>query len=87
MVTYGYKTTYDYRHILLFICFVVSEYRCSEKFRNVHRKTPVLESLFNFLVTLLKREPNTGIFLYIEKFLRTAQSLTHFCPALLFYIP
>ena len=43
---------------------------CSYKFRNIHRKTPVLES---FLIkmqafrpaTLLKRVSNTGIFLTI----------------------
>ena len=26
--------------------------RCSEKFRNIHRKTPVLESLFNKITDL-----------------------------------
>ena len=44
---------------------------CSKKFRNIHRKTPVLESLFNKvaklkacrLATYLKRDYNTGAFL------------------------
>ena len=30
--------------------------RCSKKFRKIHRKTPVAESLF-------KRDPGTGVFL------------------------
>ena len=44
----------------------VLQNRCSEKFRNILRKTPVLESLFNKVVdlrpaTLLKRDSNTGV--------------------------
>ena len=43
---------------------------CSWKIRNIHRKTPVLESPFNKVAvwrpsTLLKRESNTGFFLWI----------------------
>ena len=34
---------------------------CSYKFRNIHRKTPVLEFLFNKSETLLKRHSNTCI--------------------------
>ena len=34
-----------------------------QKFRNIHMKTPVLESLFNKVATLLKRASNTGVFL------------------------
>ena len=40
--------------------------RCSVKkgkFCKFHKKTPVLESLFNELATLLKRYSNTGFFL------------------------
>ena len=33
---------------------------CSKKFRNIHKKTPVLESLFN-KVAGLKRDSNTGV--------------------------
>ena len=39
---------------------------CSEKFRKIHRKTPVLESLFNKVAgprSLLTRDPNTCVFL------------------------
>ena len=35
--------------------------RCSLKFRKIHRKTPVLESLFNKVTTLLKRDSSTGV--------------------------
>ena len=34
-----------------------------QKFRNIHMKTPVLESLFNKVATLLKRDSNTVVFL------------------------
>ena len=42
----------------------------SQKFCNIHRKAPVLESLFNKAspsrpTTLLKRDFNTGVFLLI----------------------
>ena len=39
-------------------------HRCSEKFCYIHRKTPVLESIFNVLrpATLLKRDSNIGVF-------------------------
>ena len=40
--------------------------RCSENFCNIHRKTPVLQSLFNKAfrpAILLKRNSNTGAFL------------------------
>ena len=45
-------------------------WRSSWKFRNFHRKTPVLESLFNnaeahMHPTLLKRDSNTSVFLWI----------------------
>ena len=33
----------------------------SQKIRNIHRETAVMESLFNKVA--LKREPNTGVFL------------------------
>ena len=33
------------------------------KFRNIYRKTPVLEPLLT--LTLLKRDSNTGVFLWI----------------------
>ena len=45
-----------------------SHRRCSiknvvvKKFRNVHRETPVLESLLNKIAALLKRNSNTGVF-------------------------
>ena len=42
---------------------------CSEKFRNIHRKPSVLESLFN---TIVKGNSSTGIFVNIEKHLQTA---------------
>ena len=54
---------------------------CFLKFRNIHRETPVLESLFNKVAvlkayspaTLLKGHSNTGVFLWILRhFLRTA---------------
>ena len=41
----------------------VIQNRCSEKFRNIHRKTPVLETLFNKRVSVLKRDSNKGVFL------------------------
>ena len=43
---------------------IIHKKSCSE-FHNIHRKTPVLESLFNevFFLTLLKRAYNTGVFL------------------------
>ena len=49
----------------------VLQNRCSYKFRNIHRKTSVLESLFNKVsgltalrpATLFKRDINTGVFL------------------------
>ena len=37
----------------------VIQNRCSQKFRKFHRKTPVLNFLFNKVVTLLKRDSNT----------------------------
>ena len=42
--------------------------RLSEKLRNIHRKTPALESLFNKVegfkpATLLKGDSNTHVFL------------------------
>ena len=42
--------------------------RCSQKFRKIHRKTPVPETLFHKVAgdtpaTLLKRVPDTGVFL------------------------
>ena len=56
--------------------------KCSQKFRNIHRKTPVLESLFNEVAgpemhaerpaILLKRDSNTGVFLRILQNVRTA---------------
>ena len=36
--------------------------RCSQKFRNIHWKTPVLESLF---MSLLKKDSKTGVLLWI----------------------
>ena len=46
----------------------VLQNRCFYKFCNIHRKTPVLESLFNKFAglrpaTLFKRYSNTGVFL------------------------
>ena len=46
----------------------VFQNKCSKRFRNIHRKTPVLESLFNKvadLVFLLKRDSETAVFLLI----------------------
>ena len=48
----------------------VLQNRCSWKFRNMHRKTPVLEYLFNNVVdlnawTLLKTDSNTSVILQI----------------------
>ena len=42
--------------------------------RNIHRKIPVLESLFNEVagMTLLKRGSNRGVFLRIFKIIRTS---------------
>ena len=37
-----------------------SKSRCSQKFWKFHRKTAVLESFFNKVTTLLKRDTNTG---------------------------
>ena len=34
-----------------------------EKFHNIHRKIPMLESVCNKVATLLKRDSNTDIFL------------------------
>ena len=39
--------------------------RRSLKFHKTHRKTPVLEPLFNTVKTLVKRDSNTGVFLRI----------------------
>ena len=36
---------------------------CFQKFCNIHRKTPVLESIFNKVAALLKRDSNTVTFL------------------------
>ena len=41
--------------------------RCSQRFRNIHRKTLLLESLFNKVAgfrppTSLKKDSNTGVF-------------------------
>ena len=61
---------------------------CSQKFRNIHRKTTVLESLFNKVAGLhacmfIEKDSNIGfscvnreIFknIYFEKYLRTAAS-------------
>ena len=53
-----------------------SYHRCSQKSRNIHRETPVLESIFNKVAghrpaTLLKRDPSKGFFLYyFEKYLQ-----------------
>ena len=43
--------------------FEAAVYRCSSKkvflkFRNIHRKTPVLESLFNKVACLISRDDN-----------------------------
>ena len=55
---------------------------CSQKFRNIHRKTPVLESLFNNAgarqtCNILKKDSNTSVFLWI------LQILKNFCERLL----
>ena len=65
--------THGNRHQRCSICIK----SCFLKFRNIHRKTPVLESFLNKvagleaypfrLATLLKRDSNTGIFLWILK--------------------
>ena len=44
----------------------VLQIRCSQKFRNIHRKAPVLEFSFNKVAdlrpaTLLKSDSNTGV--------------------------
>ena len=36
---------------------------CSLKLCSIHRKTPILESLFNNVANLWKRDSNTGVFL------------------------
>ena len=56
--------------------------RCSYKFRNIHRKTPVLESHFNKVaglrpVILLKRGQHRCFPVNIAKFARTALSTEH----------
>ena len=56
---------------LLFAKIVSGHYKC---FENIYRKTPVLESHFNKVVglrpgALLKRDSNTGVFLWIIKHL------------------
>ena len=47
----------------------VLQNRCSEKFRNIQRKIPVLESLYNKDAGLgcnfIKRDSNTGVFLLV----------------------
>ena len=48
---------------------VICKGRCSEKFHKLHRKTPVLESLFNKVAglipaTLLKRDAIAGVFMW-----------------------
>ena len=59
--------------------------RYSKKFCNIHKKTTVLESFLNKVAGLqgIKRDPNTGVFLwilknfkdtYFEEHLRTAAS-------------
>ena len=41
----------------------VVQNRCSKKFGNFYKKTPVLELLFKNVAPLLKRDSNTGVFL------------------------
>ena len=48
---------------------------CSQKFCNIHRKTPVLESVFNKVA---------GVQVYLEKHLRTAAC--DYSSALVFYL-
>ena len=57
--TWGHKTTFRWRYET--VCFfntptqppeVFCKKRCSQKFRNIHKKTPVLESLFNNVTAL-----------------------------------
>ena len=55
---------------------------CFQKFRNIHSKTPVLESLFNkvatlLLVTLLKKYSSTGVFLLILKTIKNTYFTEH----------
>ena len=40
-------------------------FRVRQPLRKIHRNTPVLESLFIKVVTLLKRDSNTDVFLSI----------------------
>ena len=73
----------NYLLSLLFLTFSTSLFRSSHrkcsmkkavlKILNIHRKTPMLESLFKMVqgwraATLLNRDSNTGIFLWIFLF-------------------
>ena len=61
----------------LFCVVDVLQKRCSWKFRNIHRKTLVLECLSNKFSSL-KKDSNTGVFpLKFEKFFRTAFFYEH----------
>ena len=72
---------WDFFNVMLFL---FSEKRCTEKFRNIYRNTPVLESLFNKVASLkacnfILKYSNAGVFLWT--FLRTP-ILKGFCEEL-----
>ena len=49
-----------------------------ETFHNIHKKTPVLESLFNTVAGLgLQRDSNTGVFLSMLQNIVNTASKTH----------
>ena len=59
----AFKFTEKYSGCRLQIFFKIGFLK---QFRNIHRKTPALESLFNKVAgpaTLLKRDSNIGVFL------------------------
>ena len=80
------QTAYYFPKNLHHICLAVQKQPfanflqnwCSQKFRNIHRKTPVLESLFNKVAGLQvcnfikKRLQHRYFLLNIAKFLKTA---------------
>ena len=85
----------------LFLTFSISLFRSSHrkcymkkavlKVLNLHRKTPMLESLFNKFqywrsATLLKRDSNTGIFLWIFPFTDSYRKTCVFHSVLMFLV-
>ena len=55
---------------------------CSLKFRNIHRKTPLLETNFNEVAFIKKRLQHRCFLVNIAKFLRTSK---YICERLLYF--